>query len=82
MPAAIIEEKFLGPTELADIFSATALNVHPCLYDAYGMTIVEAASQGTTSFVCQGRTLDGLTSLRESSCMSAWLAGTWSAAQC
>lgn len=46
MPDAIIEESFLGPTELADIFAATALNIHPCLYDAYGMTIVEAASQG------------------------------------
>ena len=50
MPDAIIEERFLGPTELADIFSATALNIHPCLYDAYGMTIVEAASQGSPSF--------------------------------
>ena len=50
VPAAIIEEKFLGPTELAAIFSATVLNVHPCLYDAYGMTIVEAASQGNPSW--------------------------------
>ena len=46
VPEAMIEERFLGPSELAQIFSATALNVHPCLYDAYGMTIVEAASQG------------------------------------
>ena len=49
VPDAIIEERFIGPTELAKIFSATALNVHPCLYDAYGMTIVEAASQGAPS---------------------------------
>ena len=46
MPNAIIEERFLGPADLADIFAATVLNVHPCLYDAFGMTIVEAASQG------------------------------------
>ncbi len=49
VPDAIIEEMFLGPMELAKIFSTTALNVHPCLYDAYGMTIVEAASQGAPS---------------------------------
>ena len=28
------------------IYSKARLNIHPCLYDAYGMTIVEAASQG------------------------------------
>ena len=28
------------------IYSRTRLNIHPCLYDAYGMTVVEAASQG------------------------------------
>ena len=46
VPDAIIEESFLGPADLAHIFSATLLNVHPCLYDAFGMTIIEAASQG------------------------------------
>jgi hypothetical protein len=31
--------------ELADeVFSSTRLNIHPCTYDAFGMTIVEAAS--------------------------------------
>ena len=30
---------------MADLYSQTRLNVHPCIYDAYGMTIVEAASQ-------------------------------------
>ena len=29
----------------AQVYAATALNFHPCVYDAYGMTIVEAASQ-------------------------------------
>ncbi len=57
MPDAIIEESFLGPTELADILSATVLNIHPCLYDAYGMTIVEAASQGTPCSSFLGRSL-------------------------
>ncbi len=46
MPDAIIEERFLGPADLAHIFAATVLNIHSCLYDAFGMTIVEAASQG------------------------------------
>ena len=35
----------MGPAEMADLYSQTRLNVHPCTYDAYGMTIVEAASQ-------------------------------------
>ena len=30
----------------AQIYSKTRLNIHPCRYDAYGMTIAEAASQG------------------------------------
>ncbi len=42
----VVEERFLGPADLARIFEATVLNVHPPLYDAYGMTVVEAASQG------------------------------------
>ena len=32
------------------IYSKTRLNIHPCLYDAYGMTVVEAASQGGHPF--------------------------------
>ena len=43
---AVIQDSFLGPAALAAIFAATLLNVHPCRYDAYGMTVVEAASQG------------------------------------
>jgi len=31
---------------VVQIYSKTRLNIHPCLYDAYGMTVVEAASQG------------------------------------
>ncbi|CAL8468103.1 g7642 [Coccomyxa elongata] len=53
-PDAVVEERFLGPADLARIFAATALNVHPPLYDAYGMTVVEAASQGAPSLVNAG----------------------------
>ena len=48
-PDSIIVESFLTPNQLAAIFSRTLLNVHPCAYDAYGMTIVEAAAQGAPS---------------------------------
>ena len=36
------------------VYAATVLNFHPCAYDAYGMTIVEAASQGAPSVVAAG----------------------------
>lgn len=32
----------------------TLLNIHPCLYDAYGMTMVEAAAFGAPSVVNVG----------------------------
>ena len=44
-PAAVVLERFVGPAELADLYRLTRLNVHPPTYDAYGMTVVEAASQ-------------------------------------
>lgn len=44
-PNAVIVEQFLGPAELAQILSKTRLNVHPATHEAFGMTIVEAASQ-------------------------------------
>ncbi|DBA96974.1 hypothetical protein WJX77_003885 [Trebouxia sp. C0004] len=56
-PNCIIQTQFLGPEELAKIYSKTRLNIHPCLYDAYGMTIVEAASQGAPSVVNGGGTV-------------------------
>eukprot|EP00439_Symbiodinium_sp_Y106_P001222 s4490_g1.t1 len=43
-PGAIIVDSFLTPKSLAAVFGRTALNFHPCAYDAYGMTIVEAAA--------------------------------------
>ena len=51
VPCGEVDRKFHGPEDLAHIFAATRLNVHPCKYDAYGMTIVEAASQGAPSLV-------------------------------
>ncbi|KAL0044261.1 hypothetical protein WJX82_007555 [Trebouxia sp. C0006] len=56
-PNCIIHTQFLGPEELAKVYSKTRLNIHPCLYDAYGMTVVEAASQGAPSVVNGGGTV-------------------------
>lgn len=53
-PNCVVHTEFLGPEQLATIYSKTRLNIHPCLYDAYGMTIVEAASQGAPSVVNGG----------------------------
>jgi hypothetical protein len=50
-PTAVILERFVGPEELAAIYSKTRLNVHTATYDAFGMTVVEAASQ----VCCRGR---------------------------
>lgn len=44
-PSSLVLEQFVGPAELADVYRKTRLNVHPPTYDAYGMTVVEAASQ-------------------------------------
>ena len=45
-PEGRVEERFLGPDSIAGIYAQTRLNFHPCLYDAFGMTVIEAASQG------------------------------------
>ena len=49
VPEAIFMDNFLGPIELAAVYAQTILNVHPCRWDAYGMTVVEAASQSAPS---------------------------------
>lgn len=55
VPQCVIHDTFLGPAELAAIYADTLLNVHPPTYDAFGMTVVEAASQGAPSLVqCGG----------------------------
>jgi hypothetical protein len=51
VPCCHFIETFLGPMEMAQIYSQTALNIHPPAYDAYGMTIIEGASQKTPSLV-------------------------------
>jgi hypothetical protein len=49
-PAAVWLTGFVTPAQLVAIFRVSVLNVHPSLYDAYGLTVVEAA-------VCQCPTL-------------------------
>ena len=61
-PSAVILDNFLGAAEMAGIFAATRLNVHPCLYDAYGMSVVEAAAFGAPTLL-QGGGAIGATAL-------------------
>lgn len=52
---AVIMDSFLLPQQLATILQNSVLNIHPALYEAYGMTIVEAAAMGCPSIVhCDG----------------------------
>ncbi|KAG7668203.1 hypothetical protein Ndes2437A_g07333 [Nannochloris sp. 'desiccata'] len=51
VPCCQVIEHFLGPIEMAQIYFQTVLNVHPPLYDAFGMTCCEAASQLAPSLV-------------------------------
>ncbi|KAK9822651.1 hypothetical protein WJX81_003711 [Elliptochloris bilobata] len=53
-PGVRVEARFLGPDDMARIYAQTLLNLHPCLYDAFGMTVVEAASQGAPSVFNRG----------------------------
>ncbi|KAL1529812.1 hypothetical protein AB1Y20_000744 [Prymnesium parvum] len=57
---AVIIDEFMPPVALAAAFSATALNFHPCRYDAYGMSIVEAAAFGAPSVINAGTTVGAL----------------------
>ena len=50
-PGTHFEEAFMGPAELHAVFRRAALNIHPCLADAYGMTVIEAAACGAPSLV-------------------------------
>jgi glycosyltransferase involved in cell wall biosynthesis len=51
-PHAIdLVDTFFSPHELCAIFQNTVINFHPCSYDAYGMTIVEAAAMGVPSVI-------------------------------
>ena len=50
----VIIESFISPMALAAIFSRSILNFHPCAYEAYGMTIIEAAAFGVPSILACG----------------------------
>lgn len=50
-PGTHFEEAFMGPVEMHAVFRRAALNIHPCLADAYGMTVIEAAACGASSLV-------------------------------
>jgi glycosyltransferase involved in cell wall biosynthesis len=54
-PEAIIIDSFLSPKALAAVFTRTSLNFHPCEYDAFGMTIIEAAAFTVPSIVAANR---------------------------
>ncbi|KAG1669501.1 hypothetical protein FOA52_015668 [Chlamydomonas sp. UWO 241] len=62
-PSSVVLESFLGPQQLAELYGKTRLNVHPATYDAFGMTIIEAASQGAPSLVHDGNGAVGATDL-------------------
>mmetsp|Transcript_34808 Transcript_34808/g.74126 ORF Transcript_34808/g.74126 Transcript_34808/m.74126 type:complete len:496 (-) Transcript_34808:62-1549(-) len=53
-PYVVIDHN-LGPQELAAVYSYTVLNVYPCLYCPYGMTVVESAAFGVPSVVNKGK---------------------------
>jgi len=53
-PDALIIDSFLDADALADLFQRTALNVHPPLYDTFGMSVVEAAAFGAPSLLHSG----------------------------
>jgi glycosyltransferase involved in cell wall biosynthesis len=49
VPKSTVLDHFLGPTELAALQRRSLLNFHPPTYDAFGMSVVEAAAFGTPS---------------------------------
>eukprot|EP00041_Stephanoeca_diplocostata_P019778 m.430313 g.430313 ORF g.430313 m.430313 type:complete len:221 (-) comp21394_c0_seq1:68-730(-) len=51
VPGARLIEEFLNVEQLAEIFDETLLNVHPPVYDAYGMSVVEAAALGAPTIL-------------------------------
>ena len=68
-PAAVVLDAFLGPQALAAVYSATALNLHPCTYDAYGMSLVEAAAFGAPSVVHAGGAVGATALLGSDGCV-------------
>jgi glycosyltransferase involved in cell wall biosynthesis len=48
---SIIVNRFMASHEMSQYLRQTILNVHPSIYDAYGMTVVEAAAFGVPSII-------------------------------
>jgi glycosyltransferase involved in cell wall biosynthesis len=70
MPSAIVMERFLSPIELGAVYAHTTLNFHPSSYDAYGMTIIEAAAFSAPS-VLAGPSVGAFRLLGEKGCLQA-----------
>jgi glycosyltransferase involved in cell wall biosynthesis len=52
VPHAEIHTQFLSPQQLGDaVFSRALLNVHPCAYDSFAQSVVEAAAYGCPSLL-------------------------------
>ena len=52
VPHAEIHTQFLSPQQLGDaVFSRALLNVHPCNYDSFAQSVVEAAAYGCPSLL-------------------------------
>jgi glycosyltransferase involved in cell wall biosynthesis len=68
VPTAIIIDRFLSPFELGAVFAHTILNFHPPSYDAYGMTIIEAAAFGAPT-VLAGTSIGAFRLLGDDACI-------------
>jgi glycosyltransferase involved in cell wall biosynthesis len=68
VPTAIIIDRFLSPFELGAVFAHTILNFHPPFYDAYGMTVIEAAAFGAPT-VLAGTSIGAFRLLGEDACI-------------
>jgi len=68
-PESIIVDSFLPPASLAAILSRTVLNFHPCAYDAYGMTIIEAAALGVPSVIAAGGHVGAVAIVKSDGCI-------------
>lgn len=67
----IIINTFISYQQLCSILSYTIVNIHPCSYDAYGMTIIEAAACAVPSIVSDSNKIGSIVSLVKSdSCIS------------
>jgi glycosyltransferase involved in cell wall biosynthesis len=61
----VVIDRFLGPEEMASVLLCTSVNLHPCLYDAYGMTVVESTAFGAVSIVNSGGKVGATSLLKE-----------------